>query len=49
MISAALGGYLELLLELQKYSDPALYISPPAGEEGAQEDDEYEVVDKTEL
>lgn len=49
MISAALGGYLDLLLQLQKYSDPKLYVKLPAEEEGAQDDDEYEVVDKTEL
>lgn len=56
MISAALGGYLELMLELQKYSDATLYVQPDADAEGAHVEggslgDYEEVVtdDKTEL
>lgn len=56
MISAALGGYLELMLELQKYSDATLYVQPDADAEGAHVEgdslDDYEEVvtdDKTEL
>lgn len=48
MISAALGGHLDVLLELKQYSDPTLYVQPPAGTAGG--DDDYEESDdKTEL
>jgi hypothetical protein len=48
MISAALGGHLDVLLELKQYYDPQLYVQPPAGTGG---DDDYDesVDDKTEL
>lgn len=47
MISAALGGHLDVLLELKQYSDPTLYVQPPAGT--ADDDYDESVDDKTEL
>lgn len=50
MISAGLGGHLDVLLELKQYSDPALYAKP-AGGAGDDDDDDYDdsTADKTEL
>jgi hypothetical protein len=51
LISAALGGHLDVLLLLKQHSEPELYVEQPAGAE----EEDYEPVDpaaaadKTEL
>lgn len=49
LISAALGGQLDLVLELKQHSDPTLYVRPAADEAEAGEDDYEEAGDKSEL
>lgn len=48
LISAALGGHLDVLLLLKQHSDPTLYVEQPAG----MEEEDYEedaAAAKTEL